>query len=370
MYKMMIIAGFDRSLLLFRGDLIKEWLNMGYKVTAAAPGNEIKSCLEKMGVKYVPVPMSRAGINPAKDIYLLFSLVRLLRKEKPDYLFLYTIKPVIYGSFAALFLPTCRVYSMITGLGYVFTANEGRGRLLKKLVVTMYRTALKRCRKVFFQNLDDMREFLKLRIIEKEKVVVINGSGVNIDYYRFAPVAEGPATFLLIARLLKEKGILEYVEAARLVKNKYPEAVFKLIGWPLAGDPSVIEVEKIEKWKEEGIVEILGETDDVRSFIAAASVYVLPSYREGMPRTVLEAMAMGRAIITTDASGCRETVEEGVNGFLVPVKDSRTLAEAMEKFIVEPDLAGKMGRESRRIAEEKYDVRKVNHVINKTMGII
>ncbi len=369
MHKIMIIAGLDRSLLLFRSELIKEWLSMGLEVTAAAPGDDIKNRLEQMGAKYVSIPLNRAGLNPIKDIYLMASLMRLLRKERPDYLFLYTIKPVIYGSLASIVLPTCNIFSMITGLGYVFIAQKGKDWFLKKLVSLLYRAALRRNRNVFFQNPDDAGEFINLGIVEEGKVVLVNGSGVDTDYYYLAPLLEKPVTFILIARLLIEKGIVEYVEAARLVKNCYSEAVFKLIGWPLEGDLSVIKFEKVEKWKEEGVVEILGETDDVRPFIAGSSVYVLPSYREGTPRTVLEAMSMGRAIITTDAPGCRETVVNNVNGFLVPVKDVEALAGAMEEFILEPDLIVNMGRESRQLAEEKYDVRKVNRAINKTMGI-
>lgn len=370
MAKIMIIAGLGRSLVLFRGDLIKEWQNLGHEVVAAAPGEEVKGDLEQWGVRYEPVPLKRAGLNPIKDIFLVLFLIRLLRREKPDYLFLYTIKPVIYGSLAARFLPACRVYSMVTGLGYAFTASQGRTGALKKMVTLLYRVALTGNRRVFFQNSDDAGEFVKSGILAENKVALVNGSGVNLDYYYRDSLPEGPVTFLLIARLLKEKGIVEYVEAARMVKEKYPQAVFKMIGWPLPGDPAAIEPELVEKWKKEGIVEILGETDDVRPYIAGASVYVLPSYREGTPRTVLEAMAMGRPVITTDAPGCRETVTEGVNGFLVPVKDAGALAEVMEKFILEPELVLSMGRAGRRIAEDKYDVRKVNRVINETMGLL
>ncbi len=368
MAKIMIIGGLARSLLLFRGDLIKGWLAQGHEVTAAAPEGGIKKELEKWGVKYIKIPLKRTGLNPAGDLFLLGFLIQLLRKKRPDYLFLYTVKPVIYGSLAATFLPTCRVYSMITGLGYVFTSPEGG--TFKKLVTAMYRAALKRNRKVFFQNPDDAREFVNIKVIEEKKVVLVNGSGVNVDHFYRTRLPEGPVTFLLISRLLKEKGIIEYVEAARMVKEKYPAAGFRIIGWPLIGDPSTIKPKQLERWKEEGIVEILGETDDVRPIIAEASVYVLPSYREGTPRTVLEAMAMGRPVITTDVPGCRETVTGGLNGFLVPVKDAKALAAAMEKFLENPEQIGQMGRESRKLAEEKYDVHKINRVINETMGIV
>jgi glycosyltransferase involved in cell wall biosynthesis len=200
--------------------------------------------------------------------------------------------------------------------------------------------------------------------------VMVNGSGVNLDYYSFKPPLTGVLVFLMIARLLKEKGISEYIEAAGIVKRKYPEARFKLIGWDLGDNHSSFTKKEQENWKTEGFVEIRGPLEDVRPFLEETSVYVLPSYREGTPRTVLEAMATGRAVITTDAPGCRETVVEGTNGFLVPVRDGKSLAVAMERFIKEPDLVERMGRESRRIAEEKYDVHKVNAVINRAMDLI
>ena len=369
MPRVMIVAGFNKSLILFRKELIEHWLKSGYEVTAAAPGLEVEEALTEMGVSYHNLHLERTGLNPVKDFILLLRLIQLLKKERPDYLYLYTIKPVIYGSIAARFLPSCRVFSMITGLGYAFTRSENKGKLLRKVLIYLYRIALKRNRKVFFQNPDDEKYFVDNGIVEPDKVVRVNGSGVNIDYYSMTPHNKGEVSFLLIARLLKEKGIVEYIEAARKVKKKYPETRFMLVGWSFDDNPTAIGQEQIEEWQKEGIVEIYCETDDVRPYIAKAAVYVLPSYREGTPRTVLEAMAMGRAVITTDVPGCRETVKNGVNGFLVPVKDSEALAEAMVRFIEEPDLIEKMGKESRRLAEERFDVYKVNRVINQVMGL-
>jgi len=293
----------------------------------------------------------------------------LLKREKPGYLFCYTAKPVIFGSLAAFFNRKIRVFVMITGLGYVFSAGSVKGLLLKKLIAWLYRIALSRSEKVFFQNPDDLEEFLKLKIIRQDKAILINGSGVNIDNFSPRPLPQSQISFLMIARLLREKGVNEYIEAARIVKNRQPQARFVLVGWSFSDNPSAIGPDQIEMWKHEGIVEIYGETKDVRPYIADSSVYVLPSYREGTPRTVLEAMAMGRPIITTDVPGCRETVRDGLNGFLVSVKDSNALAEAMEKMIREPNLLAQMGTESRKLAEQKYDVHKVNRVINQEMGI-
>ena len=365
----LIGAGYGGSLIRFRGDLIKSWLKMGYKVTAAAPGREVEKQLRDLGVDYYCIPLNRTGLNLFSDILLLINFIRLYTHVKPDYIFLYTIKPVIYGSLAAFFCRQAKVYSMITGLGYIFN-DSGRMRLfLKQLVIWLYRLALTFTNKVFFQNPDDIRVFEELRIVKPDKVVQINGSGINIEDFSPAPLPVGQVVFLLIARLLREKGINEYVEAAGIVKAKYPDARFMLVGWAFDDNPSAISPKQVESWRKEGLVEIYSETEDVRPFIAESSVYVLPSYREGTPRTVLEAMAMGRAIITTNAPGCRETVKEGINGFLVPVKDSQTLAKVMEGFIIEAQLVTRMGAESRKIAEEKYDVQKVNAIINRTMRL-
>ncbi len=371
--KVMIIAGFDRSLILFRRELIESWLQAGYEVTAAASGSEVRGPLKEMGVSYCELPLERTGLNPFKDLRLFFYLISLLRREQPDLLFLYTIKPVIYGSLAAGFgLREGQIISMITGLGYAFI-DRGGGGVLRRLVIILYRLALRKNKKVFFQNPDDRAVFTELKVVDPDKIVMVNGSGVNLSYFRYVhpeKLVDGEGRrFLLIARLLREKGIIEYVEAARQLKQLYPETAFKLIGWDLGTSPSAIEQDMVEGWRREGVVEVDGEKDDVRPDLAEAHVYVLPSYREGTPRTVLEAMATGRAIITTDVPGCRETVEEGVNGFMVPVRDSDALAAAMERFITEPALAEQMGRESRKIAEEKFDVHKVNAVINREMGL-
>jgi glycosyltransferase involved in cell wall biosynthesis len=250
-----------------------------------------------------------------------------------------------------------------------------RLRFLKNLVIWLYRIALKGNERVFFQNPDDIDAFVSLQIVRPEMVTKTNGSGVNLEHYSVQAETvkddnlENRVTFLLIARLLVEKGVREYVAAARAIKRKYAEARFMLVGWSFEENPSAISSTQVEAWREEGLVEIFGETNDVRPYIASSSVYVLPSYREGTPRTVLEAMAMGKPIITTDVPGCRETVVDGFNGFLVKVKDKDMLAEAMEKFIVEPELIKTMGAASRRFAEEKYDVHKVNQVINEAMGL-
>ncbi len=367
--QILIVAGMNSSLINFRGELIDSWKAMGHHVVAAAPGNEAKEELEARGVQYVEIPLSRTGLNPLKDIGGMYALVKLFRKEWPDLAFLYTVKPVIYGSFAARTVKTCRVYSLMTGLGYLFSGDSFLRKLVRRLSIFMYRLALRRNTLVFFQNPDDRRCFEQWKIVPSEKTELVNGSGVNLERFSPAPLPKDTVTFLLIARLIWDKGIREYVEAARLVKKVYPQIRFLLVG-PFDENPHALGKEEVASWVREGIIDYRGKTDDVRPVLAESSVYVLPSYREGTPRSVIEAMAMGRPVITTDAPGCRETVVDGVNGFFVPVKNVEKLVEVMETFIREPELIPRMGRHSRKFVAEKYDVHAVNETINAAMGLL
>ena len=370
MAKIVIISHYSPSLINFRGDLIRAMVELGHKVICLGPEAGFEQPLQELGADYRQIPLHRTGLNPLKDVKTLFSLRKVLKEIRPDIVFSYTVKPIVYGSIAAHMAGVRRMYAMIEGLGYVFIGQSLKQKFLRQLVCFLYHKALKYNKAVFFLNPDDMRLFVDNSIVPKAvKPVLLNGIGVNIEKFAFAPPKLSPVTFLLIARLIKDKGILEYVESARLLKQKYPAAKFQLLG-PLDINPAAITQEQLERWTKEGIIEYLGKTNDVRPYIAEASVYVLPSYREGTPRSVLEAMSMGRPIITTDAPGCRETVIDGKNGFLVPVKDVDALKSAMEKFILEPDLISRMGKQSRVIAEEKYDVRKVNRVILQEMGLL
>lgn len=371
MAKILIVSHYTKSLINFRGDLIKSISTLGHDVITVGPEKGYEEELKKLGAAFIQIPLDRTGVNPAKDLKTLLSLIKIMSKLKPDIVLSYAIKPVIYGSLAARFTEVKAIYSMIPGLGYVFTGSEGKENILKKLVKLLYKKALKNNKAVFFQNPDDMEFFKSEKILGNvTKAVLINGSGVNLDKFYYVHPPTKPVSFLLIARLIWDKGIGEYVDAARMLKARYPDVSFKLLG-PFDSNPAAIKKSDVERWVCQGIIEYLGETDDVRPFIANSSVYVLPSfYREGTPRSILEAMAMGRPIITTNAPGCKETVKEGVNGFLVPTKDPVSLAAAMEKFIINPELIIPMGRKSREIAKEKYDVNKVNNVILKTMSLV
>nr|MBF0684008.1 glycosyltransferase family 4 protein [Pseudomonas sp.] len=370
--KFLLIAGFAESVLVFRGPLIRALMSSGCTVHVAAPGLVPGSALHRtlldMGVVAHDIRLRRSGINPFEDVGTFLHLRRLMKTVRPDVALGYTIKPVIYGAFAARLAGVPRFYALITGLGHAFM-NERKDGLLRRLVQGLYAAALKHAKMVFFQNPDDEALFRAIPILhQKTPSKVINGSGVDIDMYQLASIPAGAPSFLLIARLLGDKGIREYVAAARLVRLQHPHIRFSLVGW-IDENPSAVSRHELDEWIREGTIDYLGRLSDVRPAIADSSVYVLPSYREGTPRTVLEAMAMGRPVITTDAPGCRETVQHGVNGFLVPVKAVDELAAAMLEFIENPELVQSMGRASRRLVQEKYDVNKVNEVMLRSMGI-
>ena len=368
--RIVIIAGNARSLIANRGDMIRALKDQGHEVVALVPEYDFLEEVESLGIEYHLLPLRRTGINPLRDVRGLRALVRLLRRLRSDAVFSYNIKPVVYGSLAAALAGVPRRFSMITGMGYLFSGETYRQRGLRSLASLLYRAALRYNDAVFFQNPDDRAMFESMGLLNgRARVVMTNGSGINLERFAFAEPVVEPLSFLLIGRLLQDKGIVEYVEAARALKARYPQVSFRLLGAHDANLPHALPGSVVDEWRQEGVVEYLGPTKDVRPYLSAASVYVLPSYREGTPRSVLEAMATGRPVVTTDAPGCRETVQEGVNGFLVPVKDSGALASAMERFILEPELIGSMGRESRRIAEEKYDVHEVNRVILEAMEL-
>lgn len=369
--RFLLIAGFPDSLLHFRGPLIGALLEASQEVHVAAPDlsaiSPVRLELESRGVTVHQIPLRRTGTNPLADLRLTLHLIRLMSRIRPDRVLGYTIKPVVYGTLAATVARVPMRFALITGLGYAFQGDGERG-LLRSLVQRLYSLALRRTQMTFFQNPDDESLFRTLDLLPRGvSSCVVNGSGVDVSAFSVAPMPAG-TRFLLIARLLGDKGVREYVAAARKVRARHPEAVFSLVGW-IDVNPDAIRRDELDAWITEGVIDYLGRLNDVRPAIAGCTVYVLPSYREGTPRTVLEAMAMGRAVITTDAPGCRETVVNGENGILVPVKAVDELADAMLRFIEQPELAFRMGQRSRQIAEEKYDVHRVNAVMLREMGI-
>ncbi|MFC6053511.1 glycosyl transferase [Acinetobacter sp. Ac_877] len=378
--KFLMISSFLPSVLNFRGKLLEAIHTKGFEIHICAPDlNEFSdelNQLQNLGYHVHSVPMQRTGTNPIQDLKTLLALVALMRQIQPDYVLSYTIKPVIYGTLAAWIAGVPNKFALITGLGYAFqNVESGKRSIFQKLVHGLYAQALKHANKVFFQNPDDLKLFRDMHLLDAKKpAVVVNGSGVNVQDFDVMPLpenneGEAKASFLLIARLLGDKGVREYAQAAGIVKEKNPEAEFHLVGW-IDDNPSAISQAELDAWVADKTVNYWGKLSDVRPAIQASSIYVLPSYREGTPRTVLEAMAMGRAIITTDAPGCRETVINGQNGYLVAVKSVDDLVQTMQYFIEDPKLIRYMGQRSREIALNKYDVHQVNKHMMTEMGML
>lgn len=366
--KFILISPKNRTTYNFRGDLLKEIASKGYSIIVTGPNNDNIEKIKELGVKFIKIPLRKNGINFVDDIRYFICLLKLFIKEKPDVTLGYTIKPVIYGAIAAKLAGVKNINSMITGVGYAFIANTIKAKIIRCIVKILYYISFKCADTVIFQNIDDLKEFVDMGLLKREKCRLVNGSGVNMD--KFKPAAF-PSTicFFMLSRIIKSKGIMEYLTSAKIIKSKYPDVRFMLLG-AVENMPDALTKEDLDSYAREGIIDHYGETENVSEYYRQCSVYVLSSYREGTPRTVLEAMSMGRPIITTDAPGCRETVENGVNGFLVPVRDVVALVEKMEWFINNPKEVERMGNESYRICLEKFDVHKVNAKMLEYMNII
>lgn len=367
--KAVVIGSLAASLINFRLHLMLDLKKCGFEVIAMAPADlGVAAKLAEFGIRFEPLSLSRNGLNPLSDIFLLWQLIRFFKREKIYLTFTYTIKPVIYGSLAARIVNIPYRYAMLTGTGYIFSGNTLKSKVVGTIAKALFRLSLHLNRKLFFQNKDNLADFYKEKLIStRQPFAIVNGSGVDINHFSPAPLPKS-LSFLMIARLLQDKGVREYVAAAKQIKAIYPEIDFKLVGW-VDTNPNSITKNELQQWVTAGYIQFLGKLDDVRETIASSSVYVLPSYGEGTPRTVLEAMAMQRPIITTDVPGCRETVVSQENGLLIPVKDAYALAQAMIHFIKNPDEVVRMGANSRILVETKYDVRKVNQHILTEMEI-
>ena len=365
-----VFGSYAPSLILFRKHLIAALVSRGYKVVAMAPGisPEVEKAVRHLGAETHEVPMENNSLDPWATIRSYRALVAILREVAPHAIIAYTIKPVTIGALAASRAGVPKFVAMITGLGFAFTEGGGLKRFLSRLVATtLYKSALRRATAILFQNDDDRRHFKALNLLPGDRpVTIVNGSGIDLVEFAPTPLPDRPI-FLMISRLLGDKGVREYGEAAIRLKREYPHVTFRLVGY-FDQSPDALGQDELDQMIAGGI-EYIGKLEDVRPALAACSVYVLPSYREGTPRSVLEAMAMGRPIVTTDAPGCRETVEPGRNGFLVPPREAGPLAQAMERFIIEPALIEHMGAESRALAEQKYEVTAVSRSIIEAAGL-
>ena len=363
-----LISNQAYSLSNFRGELIADLVGEGARVLALAPdqNDASRARLKELGAEPVDYHLDRTGLSILGDLKSCWSLTRLLKRLAPDITLSYFMKPVIYGSIAARLARVPRIFALVAGLGYVFSdeAESGfRGRMLRRTGLTLYRLGFACCTKVFFQNGEDIADMVAAGALPESKTVRLNGTGVNLQKLKPAPFPDGKITFLLMARLLRQKGIAEYATAARLVKQRGHDCRFILLGG-VDPNPDGLAEEEVQAWADEGILEWPGQTDNVLPYLEQAHVYVLPSYyREGVPRSSQEAMALGRPVITTDNIGCRETVIGGETGLLIPVRDVGALVMALERFVQAPELIAKMGKASRKLVEERFDVRKVNAAI-------
>jgi glycosyltransferase involved in cell wall biosynthesis len=357
-----IIGNNAFSVVNFRLPLMCEIVRQGHQVFALAPDfdDDKRRTLRDEGITPVDIFLSRTGLNPVRDIRDMMALRARLGALKLDVALSFAIKPVIYGTLAAKLAGIPRRYALIAGLGYAFGDAQTLGRkALEQAARALYRLALSQADRVFMQNPDDVEDFVRMRIVPADKIVRVNGTGVDLVAWTKLPPIEDPLTFILVARLLREKGVEDFVAAARLIRQTAPTTRFVILGG-LDSNPNSLSHAHVSNWVDEGIVEWPGHVD-VLPYLRQSSVFVLPSYyREGVPKSILEALASGRPVITTDMPGCRETVVPGENGWLVRPRDPTGLAVAMQRFIDRPEFVTTMGERSRQLAEERFDIRDVN----------
>ena len=374
--KVIMVGTVASSFYGFRADLICTLLKKGHKVyafTSESTAEDLKK-IEQLGAIPITYTLNRGGLNPLADIFATYQLAKKIKVINPDLVFSYFSKPVIFGTLAAKLAKVPHVIGMLEGLGYTFTEQpEGlskKTQLIKKIQVFLYKIALPQLDQLIFLNPDDPKDLLEKHAIIAKNVEVLGGIGLNLDHYKYSENFNSNISFIFIARLLAEKGIHDYIKAAKIVKEKYPSVKFTVLGAIDKEALGSLKEEELENLVKTNIIEYPGHVSNVSEWIENSSVFVLPSYyREGVPRSTQEAMAIGRAVITTDVPGCRETVVDGVNGFLVPKWNPEALAEKMIYFIENPDQIQLMGAESYKIAVEKFDAEKVNQRLVNMLGL-
>ena len=374
MKHILIIASYGPSLINFRISLIEKLLSNGHKVTVASPRENFSDNLQKkiqdLGITINFFSLSRTSLNFFRDIKSIMEIFKIIKKSKPDIIISYTAKPVIYTGIILKYFSKISYFPLITGLGFAFTETHlFKQKIIKFIMINLYKIALKNAVKVCFQNEDDQLLFLKLKILKKKYLsYVVNGSGIDLKLFPYTNLPSKPI-FLMISRLLVDKGVREYVDAARIVRSRFSNVLFQLAGY-LDENPSGITNDELQSWINKGDIEYLGEVKSVQSILKSCRFFVLPSYREGTPRSTLEALATGRPVITTNVPGCRETVIHKKNGLLVPVKNHLALASAMIKLLNEKnETIEKMAYESYLIAKNKYEINKVNQSILNIMKL-
>lgn len=332
----------------------------GYEVhVASMPGPAVER-VRDLGFVHHELPLSRSGKNILGEIVSLVSIWRLLWRLKPDVLHLVTIKPVLYGGIAARLAPVKGVVAAVSGLGFVFLAKGLKATILRRIISSLYRFALgKKNLRVIFQNPDDRDVLVGMGALESVKVEVIRGSGVDLASYTELPEPSGTPVVCLAARLLRDKGVLEFVEAVRILRQRGVSARFQLVGDLDLGNPATITVDELEAWRQEGFIELLGFRKDIAKLFGDAHIVTLPSYREGLPKVLVEAAACGRAVVTTNVPGCRDAIEPGITGLLVPVRNAPALADAIETLLNDSELRQQMGHAGRMLAESEFSIDKI-----------
>ncbi|OYQ74959.1 glycosyltransferase family 4 protein [Wohlfahrtiimonas chitiniclastica] len=359
----------------FRGDLIRMLVKQGVKVyalTCEYTQYDLDAITE-LGAIPMTYQMSRGGLNPFADLIALYKLHRQIKSLQPDVVLSFCAKPVVYGSLAAKWAKVPRVVGMLEGLGYAFTEQpEGlsaKAKIIRAIQIKLYQLALPKLDQLVLLNPDDQKDLIDAHHISVKALTILGGIGINLEKFPYSPAPTDPVRFIFIGRLLKEKGIFDYIAAMRLVKMRQPNAQFVILGGIDAQNKGGISQEVLDDLIQEGLFEYPGFVNNVSEWVRESSVFVLPSYREGVPCSTQEAMAIGRPVITTDVPGCRETVINDVNGFLVPKWNPEALAEKMLYFIEHPEKINEMGQASRKMAEEKFDAKKVNAKLCKLLGI-
>ncbi|WP_126975669.1 glycosyltransferase family 4 protein [Frigidibacter oleivorans] len=381
--KVMVIGSLAWSLVNFRLDLMRRMVAQGHRVLAVAPDIDpaTRDRLAAEGIACAAVPMDRTGMNPLRDLATLDALTRLMRAERPDLVLSYTMKPILYGSLAARRAGVPGVHALFTGLGYAFTdeapeeapaplAARLKRRAVRTVVVGLHRVALTGVTSAFCYNDQERRDIRRHRLIPaRVPLHDVPGSGVDTARFAASPPPEGAVRFLFVGRLLRSKGLEVLARATAELRARGHAVTVDLLG-PEDTNPDAIDPATLARWQAEGLFRHLGQTRDVAPYFRACSVFVLPSLlREGVPRTILEAMASGRAVITSDAPGCGETIRDGVQGHVVPRGDARALAAAMERYLTDPDLARRMGAAARALACARHDVHAVNRLLLTHMGL-
>lgn len=373
--KIALISTTASSFYGFRADLIKKLVSTGHDVfafTSEYTDEDLKKIIA-LGAVPKTYTLSRGGLNPLADIKSMITLVSQLKKISPDIVLSYFTKPVIYGSIAAKLANIPVKIGMLEGLGYTFTDQpEGqttKTKLIRNIQIILYRLAFPCLDRMIFLNPDDQRDLLDKYNMKVVRVDILGGIGLELSDYPYSPAQLSPINFLFIGRLLKEKGIFEFIEAIKITKRKYPDTKFTILGGLDTQNLGALTESQLNELLEQNLFEYPGHVSSVLDWITRSSVFVLPSYREGVPRSTQEAMAIGRPVITTDVPGCRETVVDGVNGFLVPKWNPEALAEKMCYFIENPEQINIMGLESYKMAQENFDVSKVNKKLFEIMGL-